>query len=61
MTKMYALYHGDEFIDLGTRDYLAKLLGVKPRTITFYMSPTWLQRTNYKGWVVIKIDDTGVD
>lgn len=54
---MYALYHGDIFIDLGTKEYLAKLLNVKPRTITFYSTPTWLKRTNYNGYVVIRIED----
>ncbi len=53
---MYALYHGDTFIDLGTKEYLANLLGVKKKTITFYMSPTYQKRNDYKGWVVIKID-----
>lgn len=57
MEKMYALYHGDIFIDLGTKEYLAKLLNVKPRTITFYSTPTWLKRTNYNGYVVIRIED----
>lgn len=54
---MYALYHGDKFIDLGTKEYLANLLGVKVRTINFYMSPTYKRRTNYNGYVVIKIDN----
>ena len=54
---MYALYHGDTFIDLGTKEYLAKLMGVKKKTISFYMSPTWLNRTNYNGYVVIKSEE----
>lgn len=54
---MYALYHGDKFIDLGTKEYLAELLGVSKKTITFYMSPTYQKRNNYKGYVVIKIEE----
>ena len=54
MEKIYALYKGDVFIDLGTKDYLAKLLGVTKKTISFYMSPTYQKRNNYKGWVVVK-------
>lgn len=54
---MYALYHGDTFIDLGTKYYLAKILGVNIRTIEFYLSPTYKKRTNYNGYLVIKIED----
>jgi hypothetical protein len=53
---MYALYHGDKFIDIGSLEYLAKLIGVGKRTISFYMSPTYKKRTNYNGWIVIKIE-----
>lgn len=42
--KMYALYKGDKFIDLGTKEYLANKLGVKPYTIYFYTSPTYKKR-----------------
>lgn len=53
---MYALYHGDKFIDLGTKQYLSDLLKVSIRTITFYMSPTYRKRTHDNGWIVIKIE-----
>ena len=39
MKKTFALYRGDQFIDLGTIKYLANLLGVKERTIKFYSTP----------------------
>ena len=55
--KIYALYHGDNFIDLGTVDYLAKLLKVTNKTISFYASPTYQKRNNYKGYVVIRIEE----
>ena len=55
--NIYALYKGDEFIDMGTKDYLAKLLNVKVRTILFYSTPTYLKRNNGNGWVVIKVED----
>lgn len=54
---MYALYHGDTFIDLGTKEYLANLLQVKIRTIDFYMSPVWKKRSNYNGYLVIRVED----
>jgi len=54
---MYALYHGDVFVDLGTKQYLATLLKVSVRTIEFYMSPTYRRRTNDNGWIVIRIEE----
>ena len=54
---MYALYRGDKFIDLGTKQYLANLLNVSINTITFYMSPTYRKRTNNNGYLVIRIED----
>ena len=57
MTKCYALYRGDEFIDLGSKEYLANLLNVKIRTINFYMTPTYQKRSNFKNWIVIRIED----
>ena len=56
MSKIYALYHGDNFIDLGTKKYLAKLLGVSTRTINYYMSPTHRKRTK-NSYIVIKIEE----
>lgn len=54
---MYALYHGDTFIDLGTKEYLANLLKVKIKTIGFYASPTYRKRTGDRGYLVIKIEE----
>lgn len=54
--RIYALYHGDEFIDLGTGEYLAKKINVKRETITYYMSQAHRKRTNSNGWIVIKIE-----
>lgn len=58
--KIYALYHGDTFIDLGTKQYLAKLLGVKERTIYFYSSEVYKKRKNNNFencYVVIEVED----
>lgn len=55
--REYALYHGDTFVDLGTKEYLANLINVKISSIEFYMSPTYQKRTGYKGWIVIKIEE----
>ena len=40
----YALYKGDKFIDIGTAKELAKKCNVKPETIEFYASPSYLKR-----------------
>ena len=54
---MYALYHGDEFIDIGTQEYLAKLLGVTKKTISFYATPTYRKRIKDNAWIVIRIEE----
>lgn len=55
--KEYALYKGDKFIDIGTKEYLAKLLNVRKETIEFYASPTQLKRNKGNCYVVMRIDD----
>lgn len=54
---IYALYHGDKFIDLGTKKYLADLLGVSINTISYYMTPSHRKRSNNQGYIVIKVED----
>lgn len=53
----YALYHGDTFIDLGTAEHLAELLGVKVQTVKFYGYQSWLERTDYRGYVLVRIEE----
>lgn len=55
--KEYALYRGDTFVDLGSASYLAKRQGVTKQTILYYRTPTYQKRNNYKGYVLIKIED----
>ncbi len=58
--KEYALYKGDTFIDIGTLNYLAKILNVDKKTIMYYSTPAHLKRCqksdkgNYL--VVVKLD-----
>lgn len=42
--KEYAIYKGDKFIDIGTAEYLAMKLGVKPATIRFYTTDVYKKR-----------------
>lgn len=52
----YALYHGESFIDIGSIQYLAKLLNVKPDTIRFYKSKSW-QKRSPNGYALVKLED----
>lgn len=57
----YALYKGDKFIDIGTAKELAKKCNVKPETIEFYASPSYLKRLERvkdkynKGFVCVRL------
>ena len=56
MNKMYALYHGDEILAIGTIKELAKYLGVRERTIKFYSTPTYKKRVKDNAYLVIRIE-----
>jgi len=57
----YALYKGDEFVDLGSIRYLAKELGIKERSVIYYMSPAYQRKLggDAKGshYILIRIED----
>ena len=55
--KEYALYKGDEFLQIGTIKELAEYLNVKPKTIQFYASPTYQKRNKGNNYIVIKVED----
>lgn len=60
MTKrVYAVYKGDEFIDLGTKEELAKKLGCKPESIAFMTTPCYKKRIKGKEnrLTVIKVEE----
>lgn len=54
---LYALYKGDTFIDIGTKEYLAKLLNVTKKTIGFYSTPTQIKRHKDNAYIVVRIDE----
>lgn len=56
---IYAAYKGDVFIDLGTKEELAKRLGCKPKSITFMTTPTYKKRIKGKEnrLMVIKVEE----
>lgn len=60
-TTEYAIYKGDKFIDIGTAKELAEKCNVKPETIEFYASPSYLKRLEKvkdkynKGFVCVRL------
>lgn len=55
--KLYALYKGDDFVDIGTSKELAKIIGVKMNTIWFYASEKWKERSKCESWVLVEIKE----
>lgn len=55
--KEYAVYKGDKFIDLGTKEYLAKRLNCKEDTIMWHTTPSAKKRNIKNGLIVIKIEE----
>lgn len=55
--NVYAVYKGDEFLDIGTVKELAKKLNVKIRTIYYWSSPANKKRIKKKGKLAIKIEE----
>lgn len=53
----YAIYKGDEFLDLGTVEELSKKFNVKKETISFWASPSNLKRVGNNGKVAVKLDE----
>jgi len=52
----YAFYHGDEFLDLGSLDYLCKKFNKTRSTLKFYSYQSNLKR-NPNGFRLIKLED----
>lgn len=55
--KVYALYKGDRYIDMGTRKYLSELIGVTEQTIYFYSTLTYAKRGGDNRYVVILVEE----
>ena len=58
--KIYCVYKGDEFVDVGTKEELAKRLGIKPNTIYYYSSKSYknmVKRGNSKRIEVYIVED----
>jgi len=57
MAAEYAVYKGDQFIGLGTADYLANKLGVSVETIRFRSTPTYKKRVTDDALITVRIED----
>ena len=58
--SQYALYKGDEFIDLGTKEELSERNGISPNTIMFYTTPTYrrrIQGKEDKRFIVVRLEE----
>lgn len=57
----YALYKGDTFIDLGTMSHLSSITGLKPNTLRYLGTPSYMQRLAKRkstdALVVVKIEE----
>ena len=40
----YALYRGEEVLAIGTKNEIARTLGIKPETVLFYGTPSYRKR-----------------
>lgn len=55
--KVYALYKGEELLEIGTKKELAERFGVKVKTISFYNTPAYTKRTSSeKGRRLVVLD-----
>lgn len=54
--KDYALYKGDEFIDLGTIEEMSKRLGIAKNTLRFYSTTAYYKRVGENGYVCFEIE-----
>lgn len=46
--KEYALYKGDNFIEIGTAKKLAEIVGISEKSIRFMSTPTYRKRLKKK-------------
>ena len=56
--KIYALYKGDTFIDVGTKKELSARLGIGVKTLGYYAAPSRRKRYNEeKACIVIRLEE----
>lgn len=55
--KEYAVYKGDEFVDIGKRKELCAKLGIKESTFIWYSTPTYVNKRYKNGILIVKLED----
>lgn len=55
--NIYAVYKGDEFLDLGTVEELVERFKVRKETVWFWNSPSNKRRAKKKRKIAIKIEE----
>lgn len=58
--REYALYHGENFIDIGTADKLAKEMGWSEQFVRWLSYPTAMRRydeSNGNRYIAVKLTD----
>lgn len=55
--QVYALYRGDEFIDVGSAAELAERHGIKPETIRWMSTPSYHKRGSAEKLMAYKIEE----
>ena len=54
----YALYRGDEFVDIGSIGYLSEAYGVPKKTLSWLASPSIrarMEKRKATGWVALRL------
>ena len=54
---IYAIYKGDEFIDVGTSSELSERMNIKKQTLLFLATPTSRKRNKGNRMIVIKFTE----
>lgn len=61
MAVEYALYKGDNFLDIGTIKELSKRYNISVKTLRWYSTPCYKNKIknkkNIKSYVVVRIED----
>lgn len=53
---MYSVYKGDKEIAFGTINEIAAKLKIKPESVLFYGTPTYMNRTSENGRRLVKAE-----
>lgn len=57
MSGLYALYRGDEFVDVGTAEELAMKRGISPKSLRFKATPAYHRRASDSAVKAYRIGD----